>query len=190
MPHRHPALPTIWLMTDERMGDTLWQALERLPRGSGVVFRHYSLPLAARRALFARVRRVAARRQLVLIRAGRDRLGAREQGMHGRDPRRHPGINSWPAHSRAEICAGLRAGADLIFVSPVFATRSHPGGRTLGRRGALAIKQGIAARFIALGGLTRSDQRWVTSAGFYGWAAIDAWTRPLPDDQKRRAVPI
>src|SRR5439155_26981070 len=39
---RHP-LPRLWLMTDERQGDGLWAALERMPRGAGVVFRHYSL---------------------------------------------------------------------------------------------------------------------------------------------------
>ena len=47
----HPKrLPRLWMMTDERQGDALWSALERLPRGAGVVFRHYSLPAAARRA--------------------------------------------------------------------------------------------------------------------------------------------
>ena len=39
-------------MTDERLGDGLWAALERLPKGSGVVFRHYGLAPAERRALF------------------------------------------------------------------------------------------------------------------------------------------
>ena len=31
-----------WLMTDERMGERLWEAIDRLPSGSGgIVFRHY-----------------------------------------------------------------------------------------------------------------------------------------------------
>jgi acyl dehydratase len=36
-------------MTDPRMGEALWQALERMPRGSGVIFRHYGMP--GRRAM-------------------------------------------------------------------------------------------------------------------------------------------
>ncbi|RYD48780.1 MAG: thiamine phosphate synthase, partial [Sphingomonadales bacterium] len=40
---RHPLIPKLWLMTDERMGDDLWDALKRLPRGSGVIFRHYGV---------------------------------------------------------------------------------------------------------------------------------------------------
>jgi thiamine-phosphate pyrophosphorylase len=55
-------------MTDERMGEDLWDALARLPRGSGVIFRHYAT--RDRRALFDRVRSVARKRRLVLILAG------------------------------------------------------------------------------------------------------------------------
>ena len=32
-------LPRLWLMTDERVGDALIPAVERLPRGAGTVFR-------------------------------------------------------------------------------------------------------------------------------------------------------
>ena len=80
---RHP-LPQVWLMTDERMDDSLWTALGRLPRGGGVVFRHYGVGLAERRVLFAKVARIARRRGLVLIRAGAERLGRDEDGVHGR----------------------------------------------------------------------------------------------------------
>ncbi|MDF7774149.1 thiamine phosphate synthase, partial [Sphingomonas sp. AOB5] len=65
MPRRHPPIPARWLMTDPRMGDGLWAALERLPRGSGVVFRHYDAP--DRAALLRRVALVARRRGLVLV---------------------------------------------------------------------------------------------------------------------------
>ena len=51
MPRCHP-VPRLWLMTDERQGETLWRALERLPERSGVVFRHYSLPAKERHRLF------------------------------------------------------------------------------------------------------------------------------------------
>jgi hypothetical protein len=75
MPSRQArSLPSLFLMTDERMGDALWRALERLPRGAGVVFRHYRLPPVERRALFERVRAVARRRGLRLLLGGPERL--------------------------------------------------------------------------------------------------------------------
>lgn len=169
-------------MTDERLGDDLWTALDELPRGGGVVFRHYATPPAERRALFAQVAKVARRNRLVLVVAGSARLG-RADGWHGRNMTRMSGIKTWPAHSRAEAVAGMRAGADLLFVSPIFRTRSHPGGRTLSLLKAAAILRGIDTPAIALGGIDAS--RFRTLRGFYGWAAIDAWT-----DQKRNAVPI
>lgn len=175
MPRRHP-LPRLWLMTDERMGEALWDALERLPAGSGVIFRHYALPLAERRALFARVARVARRRRLVLLRAGPDRLGRGEVGTHGTNRRKH-GLFTRPAHSRHEAVAARRAGADAVFVSPVFATRSHPGARALERaRFGLLVRE-MKLPVIALGGMDARRAAGLRRFGIHGWAAIDAWTR-------------
>jgi thiamine-phosphate pyrophosphorylase len=161
-------------MTDERQGEALWAALERLPRGSGVIFRHYGLPPAERRALFERVRRVARRRRLVLIAAGRQ--GLRAQGRHGRGQRRSIGLRTAPAHDLPEIRAAERAGANLIFLSPAFPTRSHPGAHALGR-----VRFGLLARktrvpIIALGGITAKRMRGLPGA--YGWAGVDLWSAP------------
>jgi len=168
---RHP-LPHLWLMTDERMGDSLWAALARLPRGSGVVFRHYGLGLAERRALFAQVAKVSRRRGLVLVRAGAARLGRDEAGVHGR---RGPGLRTRPAHSRREAVAAVRAGADLVFVSPIFATRSHPGARALGRARLGLMIRDLSVPVIALGGIDARRAAGLQALGIYGWAAIDAW---------------
>jgi thiamine-phosphate pyrophosphorylase len=169
---RHP-LPRLWLMTDERMGDGLWTALARLPRGSGVVFRHYALPVDKRRELFAKVAKVAQRRGLVLVRAGAGPLGRGEAGVHGR---RGPGLRTAPAHSRREAVAAVRAGADALFVSPVFATRSHPGAAALGRARLGLLIRGLGVPVIALGGMNAARARSLHGLGIYGWAAIDAWT--------------
>lgn len=168
---RHP-LPQIWLMTDERIGDSLWRALARLPRGSGVVFRHYGLAPTERRALFARVVKIARRRGLVLVRAGTERLGRGADGVHGR---RGPGLRTFAAHSRREAVAAMRAGADAVFVSPAFATRSHPGARALGRVRLGLMIRGLRVPAIALGGMDAQRAAGLQPLGVYGWAAIDAW---------------
>ncbi|MFL0415347.1 thiamine phosphate synthase [uncultured Sphingomonas sp.] len=171
MRRRHP-IPTLWLMTDERMGEGLWRAVARLPRGAGVVFRHHKTPLAERRRLFARLRRIAGPRNLVLVRAGTAVMRG-EMGVHGA---RAGGIVTWPVHDAREAAAARRAGADVAFVSPVFATRSHPGAPSLGARRAAALAGNLPMVRIALAGMDRRAFRRLH--GFHGWAAIDAWLDP------------
>ena len=80
---RHPAIvPRVWLMTDERIPDLL-ATVRRLPRGSGIVFRHYATPFTERRRLFRRLRSIAAARGLLLVRAGDDPMPG-EAGTHAR----------------------------------------------------------------------------------------------------------
>lgn len=181
MHRRHSRLPRLWLMTDERMGDRLWDALAALPRGSGVVFRHHHTPPPARRALLTRVARVSRARGLVLLVGGAPLPGG--DGRHGRCARSGRGLATRPVHGRRELVAAQRVGVDAVFVSPVFPTRSHPGAPALG-----PVRFGLVVRdaklpVIALGGMdarrARRLSRWI-----HGWAAIDAWA-----DQKRKAVP-
>ena len=168
MPRRQPP-PRLWLMTDERQGETLWKTLERLPRGGGVVFRYYSTPADERRALFGRVRKAARRRGLVLIVAGFERLAG--DGVHNRPGR---GLRTASAHDLGELKRAERCGAELVFLSPVFPTRSHPGSRTLGRTRFAAIARRARVPVVALGGLDAGKARGLPGA--YGWAAIDAWS--------------
>jgi thiamine-phosphate pyrophosphorylase len=173
-------------MTDERQGDALWRALERLPRGAAIVFRHYRLAPHERRVLYDRVRAVARRRGLLLVLAGplRQAIAWRADGAHGRPARRNGArrlIRTAPAHNRREARAADAAGCDALFLSPVFATRSHPGARVLGpvRFGLLA--RGLACPVIALGGMTARRGRVTDRLGGSGWAAIDAWGERTAD---------
>lgn len=186
MPKRHHPLPFVWLMTDERLGDDLWSALAALPKGrAGIVFRHYATPERDRRMLFEAVRRIARVRRLMLILADTPRRarGWRAQGSHGR----HHGALTAPAHSARELRAAERAGAALIFLSPVFATRSHAGAQPLGRVRFGLIAQQARRPIIALGGMTQARFAPLKSEKIFGWAAIDGLTPP--QDQKRKAVP-
>ncbi|CAN5561608.1 hypothetical protein BH10PSE14_BH10PSE14_33890 [soil metagenome] len=182
---RADALPTIWLITDERLGDALWPAIMALPRGAGVVFRHYGTNAATRRSLFLRIRRIAHRRGLVLIRAGTSRLPG-EHGVHNITGR---GLRSAAVHSVREGIAARRRGADLVFISPVYATRTHPGAATLGALRAATIARSVALPAIALGGMDAQRFRRLQGLGFHGWAGIDAWSAP-DQRQKWKAVPI
>jgi thiamine-phosphate pyrophosphorylase len=167
MPRRQP-LPRLWLMTDERQGEELWRALKRLPKGAGVVFRHYGLAPNERRKLFERLRKVARRRRLFLLAGG---SGLRADGVHGGRGRN---FRSESAHGLAELRTAERSGASLVFLSPAFPTRSHPGARVLGpvRFGLIAGQARIPV--IALGGMNLRRARRLPH--IYGWAGIDAWS--------------
>ena len=173
MRRRH-SLPRVWMMTDERQGDVLVAAVERLPaRHAGIVFRHYSLPEADRRALFERVKRIARRRGLMLLLAGsasRARAWGAD-GSHGRG--RGIGLRTAPAHHARDLRTAERAGAAALFLSPVFPTRSHPGAQPLGPDRFALLARRSRLPVIALGGMTARRARRLRGA--YGWAAIDAW---------------
>ena len=158
-------------MTDERLG-ALAPVLRRLPPGAGVVFRHHATPPAERRVLLRQAERIARARRLVLVAAGR---GTRD-GVHGAG--HGPGLRTWASHNRRQAIAGRRAGAVLLFVSPVFATRSHPGAAPLGPARAAHLGRRLDAGVIALGGMTARRWRRIRHLGFDGWAAIDAWKTP------------
>jgi thiamine-phosphate pyrophosphorylase len=176
MKPRHPELPRLWMMTDERQGDRLCAALARLPAGAGIVFRHKAMPDSERRRLFARVRCIAAARGLVLLLAGADgearRWGA--DGAHHRRPHA-PRHGTAPAHGLREIRQAERSGAAAIFLSPLHPTRSHPGAAALGRMRFAALARATRLPVIALGGVDRPKGRAAMRVGAYGWAAIDAW---------------
>ena len=170
---RRQPLPRLWLMTDERLGERLFEALFNLPQGGGIVFRHYGLAERERRALFERVMAAARARNQLLLLAGTaaQALAWGADGSHGRG--RGHGLRSAPAHDLAELMAAERAGADMVFLSPVFPTRSHPGVATLGPAGFNRLARRTDRPVIALGGMDAIRARRVREA--YGWAGIDAW---------------
>ncbi|MGK2910888.1 MAG: thiamine phosphate synthase [Sphingobium sp.] len=176
-------LPTLWLMTDERIAtESLMQALHRLPKGAGVIFRHYSLDAAPRRALFRQVQAVALRRGLVLLLAGpaRDARAWGANGWHGRSRGPASLLHSAPAHHLREIRAAERTGADLVLLSPVFPTRSHPGEPALGRVRFAMLTHEARVPVIALGGMGKARWRELKGSKAIGWAAIDAWQTNQP----------
>ena len=97
MDSRQRDWPRAWLMTDERMGDALWPAIDRLPEGeAGIVVRHQALEPSMRSALAARIATICRSRGLVLAIAGDGAL-ARDVGA---DLVHNPGEAGSLPHSR------------------------------------------------------------------------------------------
>jgi thiamine-phosphate pyrophosphorylase len=176
---RHP-FPKIWLMTDARFGDELLAAIGRLRFCSGVIFRHYELPEAERQSLFRKVRRTCRRRGHLLILASDERKAIcwRADGFHQRSASRSILLHSVAVHNRVQLAKAKRYRADMILLSPLFVTKSHPGQRPLGktRFNALAAIAGNM-KVIALGGMTQRNAAGLNPGLVDGWAAIDTFRR-------------
>ena len=177
MTANQPPWPREWLMTDERLGDRLWEAIDALPDGGGVVFRHYATPDDERARVAGQVAELCRERGLTLAVARDVQLAELLEAALIHNPGDGPGTLplSRSAHSVAEAMAAEQAGASLIFLSPIFPTRSHPDRPPLTRETARRIIAASAVPIIALGGMNRARFEALKSDGFYGWAGIDAW---------------
>ena len=158
MTARYPALPRIWLVTDARNDEVLDRSIARLPRGAGVIFRHYHLAPPERAARLRQIR--------CLCRRFGHRLEIAGDGYGSPAPHRRLAT----AHDLREIGRANRWGATSVLISPVFPTRSHPGAKSLGRIRLLLLASRTQIPVIALGGMTARRFRGLK---LHGWAAID-----------------
>lgn len=177
----HASVPSVWLMTDERVTEgALMRGIARLPHGSVVVLRHYGLAADERYGLFRRVRKAARRRNCKVLLAGWPDLARRwgADGHHGRG--RTPAFKGWlhsaAVHDLSELRSAEALGADVVLLSPLFSTRSHPGQPSLGSARFAAIARRSKLPVIALGGVHPRHAAMVRQLGAVGFAAIDGLT--------------
>jgi thiamine-phosphate pyrophosphorylase len=178
--HTKLQVPRIWLMSDERLGDNFLKAVKRLPRGSGVIFRHYSLENSCRRDLFRQVRHIARQRGFVLLLSDDESQAIAwcADGWHNRSGKKGQAqkfLQSVPVHGPSEIVRANRCGADLVFLSPLFRTQSHPEAKGLGPLHFQCLASLAFAPVIALGGMNRARAEMLGKKRIYGWAAISAF---------------
>ena len=173
MPARQ-TLPLLWLLSDQRNDVGLERALATLPCGSGFVFRHYHMAEADRRARYQALAALARAHGHTVVLAGNveqaqawsaDGSYGSTQAIAGL-----PGLRLGTVHTGDELQAANRARLDGVFLSPVFATRSHPGAVPLGVQGFSVLAQQALMPVIALGGMTYARAREID---WPRWGAID-----------------
>lgn len=149
MPRRQTS-PDRWLLVTESNREQVLRLARRLPPGSGILL---LTPIAA--AQMRRLRHIARSRNLS-IEAERPRTAARIHGL--RDLRR-----------------ALLDRTELLMLSPIFATQTHPRWLPLQRMRAAALARLGGRRLIALGGMNARRYAQVAQLGFRGWAGISAF---------------
>jgi thiamine-phosphate pyrophosphorylase len=172
-------LPPLALFTDEdRLADP-FAAANALPFGSLVIVR--ARERKRRTRLLDTLLPVARIRGLLVLVSDDPGLAQRADGLHLPEARAHQAaywrarfphwLVSASVHSPRTF---LRSQADVFFLSPVFATSSHPGRAALTPWRAAALTRLSARPVYALGGVTAHNARGLIGLGFSGIAAISA----------------
>lgn len=177
-------LPRRILLTDSvRLADPR-DAVRALPARSGVILRHYDD--LDRAGLARKLLAICRPRKILLLVAGDARL-ARAVGADGLHLPEHMlahGLGNWrawqrpekllcvAAHSPKALCKAAAASADFALLSPVFPTKSHPGGGTIGIHRFASWASKARLPVYALGGVTRQNKARILASGAAGWAAI------------------
>lgn len=182
------ALPRAFFLTDPvRTPDPLAVIL-RLPRGFGVIYRHFGV--ASRLDMGRRLAKACRKRGLVLLVSADPALAARigAHGVHwpeirlrGVRLRSRAMIETASGHSRVAIARAAKFGVDAVIVSAVFPSRSPSAGKAMGPLRFRLLARMTPPPVYALGGISAGNAaRAMHHAA--GWAAIDAvvdaWARP------------
>ncbi|MBT4889223.1 MAG: hypothetical protein HON65_06685 [Rhodospirillales bacterium] len=179
-----PRLPDFFLMSDdERLPDST-QTIINMPPGSAIVLRHRDP--AIRQKLAFSLSPLCKNRRVALLIAGDIALArnCRADGVHfsqnsiaRKDHKTQSAIHqNWivtaAAHCRKSALQAHEAGIDAIFLSPVFATKSHPGVKSLGPLGFQAISQVVPTPIYGLGGMNRANIHRLKDCRLAGIAGI------------------
>lgn len=170
------------LSDDDRLPDP-GDALAHMPAGSLMIVR--SRDAARRRQQALALLAFCRARGIALLIANDVRL-ANEIGADGvhlseaslkRCPRRPAflrpdAIVTAAAHDDLAIRRAEVANLDAVLVSPVFPTKSHPGGRTLGPLRFAAMARRTSLPVLALGGIDARSARRLQGSGAAGVAGI------------------
>ena len=188
---RYPAakhLPALLLFSDERRLPDPAAALDRLPRGSGVVLRHYGMSVPARTALARTLADKGRARGIDVLIANDARLAAniRAAGLHlpeaklasifsfGPIRQRKSSIVTISVHSLRAVFMAAKRGADAAVLGPVFPTASHPGATHLGSLRFARFCRLSPIPVYAIGGIGPRTALELKDSGAVGIAGIGA----------------
>ncbi len=183
-----PALPPALFLTDPARTPVPEEIVAGLPRGWGVVYRHFGA--AERASQAARLARLCRARGLILLIAADPVLAARigADGVHWpfrmrqqmRRWRARFRLQTISAHSAREMrmAAGYRA--DAVVLSAVFPSLSPSAGPAMGALRFSKLARASRIPVYALGGVTANNAALAArSAGFAAVEGMTAFRQPV-----------
>ncbi len=155
-----------------------------MPKNSAIIIREYDLDKKEREIFAKKIIELSLSRPLKII-IGKDIELAKKlkvDGVHFSDFDKIPAnfskenlIFSFAAHSLESIDLGIKLQADMIFISPAFASTTHKEIEPLGEKKLeeIAAKYKNLDYLYALGGINSSNISIIRKLGFCGFGAID-----------------
>lgn len=163
--------------------------MRALPKGAAVIYRDYDDP--KRVAVASRYAAICRAQGVLFLVAGDAALArrVRADGVHlpagmlresavGRIKNgrlRRPAILTAACHDADELRLAVGIGADAAFLSPAFATASHPHTECLAAEAFRALAAGAALPVLALGGINERNAGALAGKNVAGLAAIGAF---------------
>lgn len=182
-------LPPFFYFTDDLRGADPLQVAPHLPRGTGIIFRHYNTEYRAEMAFY--LSELCKKQDLTLFIAKTPELALKVKaaGCHLPDHRisdlsvlktDYPQLLfSAACHDEASLLKAQDLGAEFAFLSPVFPTQSHPGKPALGLQRAQKMIKPLSMPVYALGGVSFKHQNQLEQAGFSGFGAISEFEKAV-----------
>jgi len=177
-------------MTDHERIPNPDSLLNALPQGTAVIFRDYDVP---DRTSLAQKLCTSARAKGLLFFVAADIKIARDVGADGvhipgflNSAERRllvKGANmtghelTFACHSWSDIQFANEIGVAAAFLSPAFATRSHPGASSLGAAKFKTLARQASRPIVALGGVKAHNAWQLSAKNVVGLAAIDAFVQ-------------
>jgi thiamine-phosphate pyrophosphorylase len=180
-------LPRAFFVTDPVRTPNPPAVIKRLPRGFGVIWRHFGE--SNRLTVGRQLARACQRRGLIFLVSADPALAARigadgvhwpEKRLTGVRSRAPDSIETTAAHSRLALARAARLGVDAAIVSTVFPSRSTTAGAAMGPLRFRQLARMSPLPVYALGGVNaRNAARAMHHAA--GWAAVetvvDGWKK-------------
>lgn len=192
--HLPAALPGAFLMTDPARLQDPHTLISGLPRGWGVIYRHFGNADHLTQA--RKLAQLCRRRGLCFLVGGDPRLARKvhADGVHwpermARDARRWRGrfsIMTMSAHSISHLHFLARNGVHALILSTVFPSRSPSARRPIGALRLRRAARVSRVKLYALGGVNPSNAASVCD--FAGLAAIEGWECFRPRTEQRAPV--
>ncbi len=182
------------LFTDRRKIFDFKNVIKNLPKNSAIIIREYDLGKKDRKDFAKKILTLAKDRNDLKILVGKDFALAKEikaDGIHFSDfdklPLQFFKKNSFPkkfifsfaCHSLKSLFNSIKIRADMIFISPIFLSSSHPDAKNLGLRNLAKItvqnkKQNyLFGNIYALGGIKKENLKMIKKLPLKGFGAID-----------------
>ncbi|MDV7339861.1 thiamine phosphate synthase [Terasakiella sp. A23] len=180
--------PPLFLMTDAKRLPDPSDFIPLLPKGSAVIVRHFSEQ--EKTNIIFKIKPVCRKHKIKILVSDSPSLALRHQldGVHfpektvrkiagcGYLRRARPSLIFTAAcHSARALNAAQKARLDAVLISPIFATQSHPGGKTLGPWTFQKLSRTKGLKTYGLGGINpKTAQRLITSraCGFAGIGSL------------------